>query len=177
MKSDVIRIDNQGNGFAEAIQTAEKVAEYQGLNQKEAIQLKVIAEEMLSLARSVTGEMQASFWMEGEGKAFDLHMSTKTVMDKEKRYQLISSTTARKNEISKSFLGRLRDAFEEAMTADADMTCYELPNDVAADVSNRLIEDLEWDGYEKSVLRGLADDVRIAIRGGLVDMTVSKKFA
>ena len=63
------------------------------------------------------------------------------------------------------------------MTADADMTCYELPNDVAADVSNRLIEDLEWDGYEKSVLRGLADDVRIAIRGGLVDMTVSKKFA
>ena len=83
MKSDVIMIDNQGNGFAEAIQTAEKVAEFQGLNQKEAIQLKVIAEEMLSLARSVTGEMQASFWMEGEGKAFDLHMSTKTVMDKE----------------------------------------------------------------------------------------------
>lgn len=177
MKSDVIKIDNQGNGFAEALQTTQKIAEFQGLNKKETIQLKIVTEEMLSLVRSVTGEMQASFWLESTGKAFDLHMATKTVMDREKRYQLISSTTARKNEITNTFLGKLRNAIEEAMASEPDKSGSELPQDVVDDLPNHYIEDVEWDGYERSVLRGLADRVSIGIRGGLVDVTVSKKFA
>lgn len=35
----------------------------------------------------------------------------------------------------------------------------------------------EYDGYERSVLRKLADDIKVAIRGGVVDMTVVKKLA
>ena len=35
----------------------------------------------------------------------------------------------------------------------------------------------EWDGYERSVLRKVADTVKIAIRGGVVAMTVSKDYA
>lgn len=177
MTSDIIKIDNQGNGFEQAVLLTERIGEFQGLTRKETVQLKMITEEMLSLARSVTGEMQASFWLECAGKAFDLHMTTETVLDKEKRFLLISSASSRKNEISKTFLGRLRDAFEQAMTADADKTCFELPDDIAADLPNHYIEDQEWDGYERSVLRGLADNVKIAIKGGLVSMTVSKKFA
>jgi hypothetical protein len=37
--------------------------------------------------------------------------------------------------------------------------------------------DAGWDGYERSVLAKVADQVKVAIRGGVVDMTVSKKFA
>ena len=177
MKSDIIKIDNQGNGFTEAIQETQKTAEYQGLEKKEIICLKMVAEEMLSLARSVTGEMQANFWLESEGKAFELFMTTKTVMDKDKRYQLISSTTSRQNEIRKSFLGKLRDSFEQAMAADGDRLYYELPNNLSDDVSGAYVEDPEWDGYERSVLRGLADDIKIAIKGSEVKMTVSKRFS
>ena len=95
MKSDVILIDNQGNGFDEALKQTSKVAEYRQLNQKDTLRLQLMAEEMLSMARSVTGEMQASFWIESEGSAFELNMTTKTVMDKEKRYLLISSSSSR----------------------------------------------------------------------------------
>lgn len=177
MKSDIIQIDNQGNGFDLAVEETKRIAQFQGLNQKEALRLQLCAEEMLSMARSVTGELQASFWLECEGKSFALNLTTKTVMDKEKRYQLISSTTSKKNEAANSFLGKLRDAFENAMAADADRTYFELPEELRGDLTGRITDDPEWDRYERSVLFRLADDVKIAIRGGLVHMTVSKAFA
>ena len=128
---------------------------------------------MLSLAHSVTGEMQACFWLESEGKKFDLHLSTKTVMDREKRNNLIASATSRKNEAATSFLGKLRNAFEAAMVSEADTS---IPEDVLDDLANHPIEIPKWDEYEQSILRNAADNVKIAIRGGVVDMTVSKSF-
>ena len=175
MESGLVLIDNRGNGFENALEETRKAADRAGLTHKESIHLQLCAEEMLSLARSVTGEMQASFQIESEGKSFELQMSTKTVLDKEKRYLLISSSTSGKNEVARSFLGRLRDAFENAMAADVDHSDpidfdphFDLPGlPAAAD---------EWDGFEKSVLKRVADRIRIWIRGGQVTLAVSKRF-
>lgn len=177
MKTDIIQIDNQGTGFDQAVEETKRVAQFQGLNHKDSIRLQLCTEEMLGMARSVTGEMQASFWVESEEHSFELHLTTKTVMDKEKRYQLIASTTSKKNEAANSFLGKLRDAFESAMAANTDHTYFELPAEMQGDLSGRIIDDPEWDRYERSVLFRLADNVKIDIRGGLVHMIVSKKFA
>lgn len=35
----------------------------------------------------------------------------------------------------------------------------------------------KWDGYEKSILQHDADNVRITVRGELVDIMVTKSFA
>ena len=176
MKSDIILIDNRGSGFKDALKETQKVAEYRGLGQKEYLRLQLITEEMLSMVRSVTGEMKAEFCIEAEGKKFDLLLAAKTVLDKEKRRLLIEAATSRKNAAAGSFLGKLRDIFEEAMASDADRTCFDLPVGVQADLAGRDFEDTEWDHYEQSVLNKLADNVHIAIRGGLVTMTVTKTF-
>lgn len=173
MKSDIIKIDNSGNGFQEALAQTTKTAQFRNLTHKETLQLRLCAEEMLSLARSVTGEMQATFWLESEGKQFDMHLSTKTVMDKEKRNNLIASATSRKNEAASSFLGKLRDAFEEAMVSEVD---YSIPEDAVDDLANHPIVIPEWDEYEQSILREVADEVKIAVRGDTVDMTITKSF-
>ncbi len=176
MKSDVILIDNQGYGFHEAVEETRKVAGFKKLSKQDSLYLQLCAEEMLSLVRSVTGEMKASFWVECSDEQFDLHMSTKTVLDKEKRAQLIASSSDKKNEAARSFLGKLRNALEQAMASEADHQYYEMPEDLAADVSGIPVDDPEWDGYERSVLRKIADDIKIGIRGGLVEMTVSKRM-
>jgi hypothetical protein len=173
MRSDIINIDNCGNGYQDALDQTAKAAQFRDLSRKEALRLRICAEEMLSLARSVTGELQARFWLESEGKKFDLHLSTKTVMDREKRENLIASATSRRNEAANSFLGKLRDAFEAAMVSEQDNS---IPEDVLDDLANHPIEIPEWDEYEQSILRNAADTVKIAIRGGFVDMTVSKSF-
>ena len=177
MKSDVITIDNQGNGFMEAVEQTKAFSEQCGeLSPKNALRLQLITEEMLSLARSVTGEMRASFWIEGEGTRFTLTMTTKTVMDKEKRGLLIRSATSRKNEAAKGFLGKLRDVFEQAMASEPKRSGEEVPYELRYDVTNDSYGNAEWDGYERSILRRLADEVKIGIRGSMVEMTVSKCF-
>ena len=173
MRSDIINIDNCGNGYQDALDQTAKAAQFRDLSRKEALRLRICAEEMLSLARSVTGELQARFWLESEGKKFDLHLSTKTVMDREKRENLIASATSRRNEAANSFLGKLRDVFEAAMVSEPD---YSIPEDALDDLANHPIEIQEWDEFEQSILRSVADNVKISIRGGVVDMTVSKSF-
>ena len=125
-----------------------------------------------------TGELKASFWIETEGKTFCLHVSTQTALDREKRAQLLASSTSGKNEAAKSFLGQLRDMFEQAMTAEANHN-NDLPDDVLNDLANHTIEctDPEWDEYEQSTLRKLANTIKIGIRGDAVDMTVITSFA
>lgn len=177
MKSDEVIIDNKGKGFKDAVEATKKLADFNGLNAKNSLQLQLCTEELLSMARSITGEINASYWVENEGNRYDLNMSTETVMDKEKRYHLLEAASSRKNEAAKTFLGMLRDTFEEAMLSEGNKTYYELPDDVASDVVGRSIDDPEWDGYEKSILKKLADDIKITIKGGKVNIVVSKSFA
>ena len=119
MKTDVIKIDNMGNGFTEAIKQCEIIGAWNNLSHKDQMHLQLLTEEMLSLARSITGEMKASFWIENEGKNYELHMTTKTVMDAEKRYLLIESSSSKRNEAAKTILGVLRDVVELMMTPSA----------------------------------------------------------
>jgi len=95
-------------------------------------------------------------------------------LDREKRAELIASSTSRKNEASKTFLGSLRDKFEEAMTADVDH--FEPSDDILKDMPHGVYDEPEWDGYERSILRNLADEIKIGIQGHTVDITVSKRF-
>lgn len=174
MKTDIISIDNKGKGFKEAIEVTKVAAQFKDLKYKDSIKLQLCTEELLSMARSITGEMEGDFWVECDDEKFELTLSTQTVMDKEKRQTLISASSNKRNEAATSFLGMLRDSFEQAMLADTDSTFYELPNDVASDVVGQYVEDPEWDRYEQSVLRRIADDIKISIRGGKVLMVVTK---
>lgn len=179
MKSDVILIDNQGNGFEQSVAETQKVADYKELSHKESLHLQLCAEEMLSLVKSVTGELKASFWIESEeGKTFRLHVSANANLDKEKRAQLLGTSTSGKNEAARSFLGAIRNVIDEALTADANHN-HDLPEDLMADLPNHVIEcvDPEWDQYEQSTLRRLANTITVGIRGSRIDITVTKTFA
>ena len=120
MKSDVISITNHGDGFEQALEETRKVSAYKGLGQKDSLHMTLFTEEMLSMARIVSGDMTAYFWIETEGDTFDLHMTTNTTLDKTKRAQLLDAATTRKNEAANSFLGKIRDAFEQALSLDPE---------------------------------------------------------
>ena len=177
MKSDIIHLDSRGSGFREAVEETRKVAEFEELNSTDTVQLMLLTEEMLSLARSVTGEMKADFWIEGEGSAYQLIMTTSTKLTQGQREELISVSTQNRNEYARSFLGRLRNIWEQALLSGQEDQYYQLSDEDAKDIVGREIEDPDWDGYERSVLKNLADDVKIGIRGDKIYISVSKDFA
>ena len=173
MKSDVINIDNRGNGFEAALSETEAAAKYRDLDSKQTLQLRILTEELLGMVRNITGEMSCTFWIDSEDRAFTLHLATKTVMDAIKRYQLISVSKEKKNEAAKGFLGFLRDRFETAILSDDGGSVWYDMNEMPLDEAP---ETEEWDRYERSILRRLADDIKISVRGGAVDMEVLKVF-
>ncbi len=179
MKSKTILVRNDGAGFNDAFAETEQFAQ-QILDAKQTRQLCLITEEMLSLVRSVTGDLNAEFWLENEGRAFILHLLSRQTLGNTQRGELIRSSSTGQNEAAKGFLGKLREIYEAAMSVGADVDRYysESGNpSQAADITDTVIDEPKWDKLERSVLLSLADDVKIGIRRHLVELTVAKEFA
>ncbi|MBR3383279.1 MAG: hypothetical protein IKG85_09635 [Clostridia bacterium] len=201
MRSDVIRVTNDGLGFEKALEQAERVARYKDLSEKDALHLRLLTEEMLGMMRALTGEKSADFRIDDEDGVFALHLTARTEMDTDKRRKLLAVSTSGRNSAARGVTGKLRDLFERLLTPD-DIT---LGDGMAAgfalggfdpeyggvyfgadnywslkkysDEINRGGEpDENWDELEKSVVARLADDVRIGIIGRDVEMTITKKF-
>lgn len=96
-------------------------------------------------------------------------LARKADMDKRRRRQMIAALSERKEEKKDGFLAKLREEFERAMVSDSDQVCFALPEE-----KDRLIG--EWDGYERSILYRLADNVWIGTYGNIVRMAVRKEF-
>ena len=200
MKTDVITVTNRGSRMDAALAQADKVAAYKGLTGKNALHLRLLTEEMMGMMRSITGESEGRFWIEDDGGEYRLHLAVTTRMDSGKRDRLLSAASSGKNESAKGLMGRLRDFFERG--ADEDIAPLHSPLMLAgvyehstapaldwewsmaryeAELGERVRRDdasarAAWDELEKSVVSHVADDVKIAIRGREVEMTIIKKM-
>jgi hypothetical protein len=200
MKTDVIVVSSRGKQMESALAQVDKVAEYKGLSPRGAIHLRLLAEEMMGMMRSLTSETEGSFWIEDEDGVYRLHLQVSTTMDSIKREQLLSASTSGKNESARGLMGRLRDFFDRGADEDiAAVTSPLLLPDMYAHHSSPML-DYEWsmieyqdalsarlgqdnaqvreawDELEKSVVAHVADDVKVSIRGRQVEMTIIKKL-
>ena len=197
MKTDVIVVSTMGSRMETALEQAEKVAAYKGLTAKEALQLRLLTEEMMGLVRSITGKKEGRFWIEDQDGEYALHLQVDTRLTSEKREQLLSVSATGKNESAKGLMGRLRDFFDWG--SDEDLAAsplylpdmYEFSSVPALDyewsmvryesaLAKRIDTDQKaqeaWDELEKSVVKHVADDVRVFIRSGVVELIILKKI-
>ncbi len=200
MKSDVITVSSRHDQIEEALKQAEKTAAFKGLSKKGTLHLVLLTEEMMGLMRSITGETEGKFWIEDEDGVFQLHLQVTTPMNSMKRERLLSSSSSGKNESAKGLMGRLRDVFDRS--ADEDVSAFTSPmllpgayeysekaglnwewsmthyqQELASLVAMRdEAARKAWDELEKSVVKHVADDVRVSIRNGNVEIIILKKM-
>ncbi len=201
MKTDVITVSSRGRQMEKALEQADKVAAYKGLSAKDALHLRLLTEEMMGLMRSITGEKEGTFWIEDQDGEYQLHLKVRAMLTSEEREQLLAVSSSGKNESAKGLMGRLRDFFDWG--SDADLSAYSSPLLLpdAFEQSSSPMLDWEWsmsryeralssqmeqgdqavkeawDELEKSVVSHVADDVKVAIRSGTVEMIIIKKLA
>ena len=199
MKTAVITVSAKGKQMEKALDQVEKVAAYKGLSPKNTLHLRLLTEEMMGMMRSITGAPEGEFWIEDNDGEFALHLRVASRMNMEKRAQLLSVSASGKNEAARGLMGRIRDFFDwgcdeeydgfsTAMLPDAfeyssspvldwewSMRRYENVVSSKMDQDNAARE--AWDELEKSVVKNVADDVKVFIRGGYVEMTILKKMA
>ena len=123
MKSDVIHVTNSGDGFALALKQAEAVAAYKALPKKDALHLRLLAEEMMGMLRALTGDQEADFWIEDEtdAKAFRLHLKAKADTDADLREKLLAASTTGKNAAVKGVTGKIRDLFSHILEGSSGL--------------------------------------------------------
>ena len=183
-----------------ALAQVDKLAAYKGLSSKDALHLRLLTEEMMGMMRSITGETNGEFWIEDEDGVYQLHLRVATRLSADEREQLLAASSTGKNESAKGLMGRLRDFFDWSSDEDLDavsnplllpdmfdstsptldwewsMIRYE--NALSARVEQNEAGAKEaWDELEKSVVKHVADDVKVSIRSGIVEMTIYKKLA
>ena len=192
MKTDIMIVSNSGARMEEALNQVSKVAEYKGLSPKNALQLRLLTEEMLGMMRSITGDIDGEFWIEDLHGVFELHLRVFTLIDEEQRRHLISASTEGRHEASRGLMGKLRSFFDlsggapvmHGLFMPGGSTAPESMTWSMADYREQLQQfahrdpnALEaWDELEKSVVANVADNVKVFIRGRFVEMVIYKRM-
>ena len=195
MKSDVIEVSSRDSRSEAALRMAEKVAVYKELPPKQALHLRLLTEEAMGMLRSITGQMSGEFWIEEAGGVYELHLAVNTLMDEEKRAQLLAASTSGVNEATRGIMGRIRAFFEPEAGGLPLFFTAPMPGDMDQMHGSTVWEMSEyreqlslyreqamtgareaWDELEKSVVSHVADDVKVSIWGSKVEMTIIKRM-
>lgn len=204
MKTDVIQIDSNGRGIESALAETEKAAVFRGLDGKQTLRLRLLAEEMTGMLKTIVGQAAFRYWVESEGTAFSLHLTAEARLTPEARKELLKTSTSGENAAAKGFMGRIRDIFTKMREEDEaigltmeygysylDVTGYDASMDMSPNAllygwslkayrsavsEHRSERQEQWDELERSITAKLADEVKIFIRKNNVEMVIEKEF-
>lgn len=195
MKTDVIAVSGGGNNMEAALKEIDRISVYKGLSAKNAVSLRLLTEEMMAMMRAITGNVNGEFWVEDRDGVYELHLQVKTLLDDDRREQLLSASTSGKNEAARGLMGKIRSFFEPSggvplFTSGYDGgTCPQMYGTFSWSMEayreqlrqfselNRNDEREAWDELEKSVVAKVADNVKVSIHGHTAEMTIFKKLA
>lgn len=199
MRSNVCKIEKGTKALDAILKECEKVASYNELPYKQALQLRLLCEELGGMLPNVVEEFGGKLWIELEDGVCKVNASLEipSLTTQEKK-ALIGVSGNKKNAAAVGLGGRIRSALEDffldgdpAMPLGATTDFYPMAtgyHDTVMDYSyvwsfeqyrKYYVEEKkeEWDALEKSVLAAVADDIIVGVKGSRADIIIVKNFA
>lgn len=198
MKTELISISSNGMGRDEALILTEKTAAFCGLDNKAALRLRLLSEELIEFMNSFSDEFPGNFWLEANGNTVEVHLNTTIPMDLQTRNELLSVSSSGRNSAAKGFMGRIREMIslmtlpddpETKTLVDQAMGMMSMGCQMGTHSNNyswamsRFVSSIEKednreekDFLERSIVANLADDVTVHIVGSDVEMAIYKAF-
>ena len=199
MKSNICKIEKGTKDLAAILNESDRVAEYNGLSHKQALQLRLLCEEIDGMLPNIIDDFEGALWIDFEDGECKVNVSIKIPeFNTAKKEELIGIAKNKKNAATVGIVGKIRDAIEdffldeeriEAMALSSGSfglgTGYSEGVDYAylwrlENYRNSVKKEEQaeaWDELEKSVIASVADDVIVGVKGHQADITIVKKFA
>ena len=195
MQSNIHKFEKGTRIFDEIFAESEKVAKYNELSHRHALELRLLCEELVNMLPSIVSDFSGEFWIENQNDYYELCVKVFIEnMDFDTRERLINVSKNNKNSAAVGISGKIRDAFEymtivgnDPMISPAGRFGFSSNIDFSQIWSlkqyqekvqeNAEIETEAWDEIEKSIIAKLADDVIVGIKGKTVNIIIKKKFA
>lgn len=194
MKSNICVVQKGGLGLENVLTEVEKVTAYNGMPKKEALRLRLLAEELVGMLPELMENFDGCVWIQNVENSYELHAEISAVkLSKENKESLIAISANKKNAAASSFMGKIRDVAQNMLlfsdgSSDPDYIHDYDTKDVLYthawtleyymnQQKARLSDDSEeWDQLEKSIVAKLADDVIVGVRGKKVEIVIIKNF-
>ncbi len=196
MKTAPITVTSGGEGIREALALTEKCGRDSGLDQKSALHLRLLAEEVSGMLRGIAGNVEAEYWLEIENRTFELHLRSNVKMTMDMREQFLAASSGGKNYAASGFTGRIKVMIAGMLLSMEDALPYAMINTASAytvgegiswsmdryraEIQKLVEENKErpeaWDEIERSIIANIADDVKVSIVGKNVEIAVYKAF-
>lgn len=192
MVSNVFKIKRGATELGAILTETEKVARYNELSDKNALSLRLLAEELVSMLPSVVKSFEGSFWIENEGLDYALRVQLCTEdMDVSMRDELINLSSSRKNAAVVGVTGKIRAVIDYMVLGGDEAAAVSLAGSYGfgADVDYQCLwslreyrdgvapeEQEQRDELEKSIIAKLADDVVVGVKGKRVSLIIKKSF-
>ena len=200
MKSNVCRIENGTRDLTAILVESERVAEYNGLTHKQALQLRLLCEEIDGMLPHIIDDFDGELWIEFENGVCKVNVSIEfKEFTSKKKEELVSIAKNKKNAAAVGIVGKIRSAVENFFM-DADnlqtysmtLESYQMGMEYcsSADYYSHIwsLEQYRstvkkeekteaWDELEKSVIASVADDVIVGVKGRKADIIIVKNFA
>ena len=123
MKSNICKLNKDLTCLETVLSEVEKVTAYNGLEDKKALRLRLLAEELCGMLPGLVENFSGDFWAENDGETFELHVELKAEdMTIELRDELISVSKSGKNAAAKGVMGKIRAVAETMLLAAFDPT-------------------------------------------------------
>ena len=121
MKSNICKLNKDLTCLEAVLAEVEKVTTYNALEDKKALRLRLLAEELCGMLPGLIENFSGEFWAENEGDNYELHVELKAD-DKsiDLRDELISVSKSGKNAAAKGIMGKIRAVAETMLLAASD---------------------------------------------------------
>lgn len=201
IRTEELYIDNTDEKATAAIAVADEFIKSLVLDKKQAMHIRLLAEETIGMVRAMTVNFEAYFWLEKENDEYRVKLNVRTDMSKEKKEELLSLSTSGENVAVKGFMGKIREMIENSLldfdsalslqqkfggnsgysyvgmgTLEDDTPLLWSLNSYKESLQDEGDGDTEeegkWDELERSIVASLAKEVTIGIRNNIVDMTI-----
>ena len=198
MRSNICKIEKGTKDLAAILEESERVAEYNGLTQKQSFQLRLLCEEIDGMLPNIIEDFEGTLWIDFDDGVCKVNVSVKIPeFDARKKENLIEISKEKKNAAAVGVVGKIRNAIENFFFSEknedayaSSSTSFGLSTGYSEGVDYSYLWSLEqyrssvkkdsveeWDELEKSVIASVADDVIVGIKGKQADITIIKKFA
>ena len=123
MKSNICKLNKDLSCLEAVLSEVEKVTAYNGLEDKKALRLRLLAEELCGMLSGLIETFSGEFWAENDGDNYQLHAELKAEdMTIELRDELVSVSKSGKNAAAKGIMGKIRAVAETMLLAAFEPT-------------------------------------------------------
>ena len=199
MKSNVCKIEKGIRDLEAILKESERVAEYNGLDHKQSLQLRLLCEEIDGMLPNIIDDFDGELWIDFEEGTCKVNISIVIPeFNTDKKKELIGIAKNKKNSAAVGIVGKIRNAIENIFLDEDVMDALSsttgsigLEAGYSEKVGYSYLWTLEeyrssvkkneqkeaWDELEKSVIASVADDVIVSVKGKCAEVVIVKKFA